>query len=65
MMGYAATHDEVPSERELVAAVNAGDAAAFERLFRDWYEPLCRFAGFLLGDAEVAHDAVADIFASI
>jgi RNA polymerase sigma-70 factor, ECF subfamily len=38
---------------------------AFDALFQNYYEPLCRFACSLLDSAELAEEVVADVFIKI
>jgi RNA polymerase sigma-70 factor (ECF subfamily) len=49
-------------ERLQIAAIKQGDARAFEALFRQFYESLCRYAQRLLGDSTMAEEAVQDVF---
>lgn len=54
---------EQPTDDELVARANAGDAAAFEALYlryRDWVTYLA--ARFTRGDAALALDVMQDVF---
>ncbi len=53
------------TESALVAAVRAGDAAAFEQLFRHYYNPLCVFVTRYIGDPAVAEEMVDAVFARI
>ena len=48
-----------------IARIRAGDEAAFERLFRAYYEPLCRHVVGYLGNRDVAEDVVQSVFARI
>ena len=50
---------------DLVARVRAGDAAAFEALFRAHYGPLCGFAERYVGSAAIAEELVQDLFADL
>ncbi len=52
----------LPSERDWVARIRAGDHVAFERLFRCYYPGLCSFAARAVGDDVVAEDLVQDVF---
>ena len=45
--------------------IRRGDAAAFERLFRSHYEPLCRFAERYVDDSAIAEELVQDLFTQI
>lgn len=52
-------------EQALVERVRAGDALAFERLFRRYYPVLCTFAARMLGADGAAEDIVQDVFRRI
>jgi len=45
--------------------IRAGDEAAFERMFRLYYNPLCRYVVGYLGNRESAEDVVQSVFARI
>src|SRR5436309_736939 len=45
--------------------IRAGDEAAFERMFRLYYNPLCRYVVGYLGNRDSAEDAVQSVFARI
>lgn len=49
-------------ERLQIAAIKQGDARAFEALFRQFYESLCRYAQRILDDSAMAEEAVQDVF---
>src|SRR2546430_6751150 len=51
------------SWRDLVARIRAGDEAAFEAMFRAYYDPLCRHVAPYLGSRDAAEDAVQGLFA--
>ena len=51
-----------PSEKEWPARVRAGDARAFEAMFKAYYDPLCRFVARYVGSRDVAEDVVEDVF---
>jgi len=53
---------EPAGERELVARVRAGDAAAFQALFHAHHAALCAFAYHQVGARDVAEDLVQDVF---
>jgi len=53
------------SEADCVARIRAGDAHAFEVVFKRLYNPLCVFATHLLGSAAGAEDIVDDVFCRI
>ncbi len=42
--------------------IRAGDIREFERLFMQYYEPLCRHAGKILNDMDTAEDVVQEFF---
>lgn len=48
-----------------VADLRTGDAKVFETLFKQWYEPLCRYAYSLLHDAEEAEEMVQKTFCKL
>lgn len=52
-------------ERAWVARSRAGDVAAFEAIFRLYYEPLCAFAERFVGSPDAARDVVQDVFVRI
>jgi RNA polymerase sigma-70 factor (ECF subfamily) len=53
-------------ENKLAQALQLGDEAAFEALFRRWYEPLCRYACRLAdGDMDEAEDVVQQAFVKL
>ena len=51
-----------PTDEELFAAWRAGDASAFEMLFRRWQAPLGRHLTRLLDDPATAEDLVVETF---
>jgi len=53
---------EPASDAPLIARIRAGDAVAFEQLFRQYHEGLWRFAFNQVGDAESAREIVQDVF---
>jgi RNA polymerase sigma-70 factor (ECF subfamily) len=53
------------STPDQLAAIAAGDEAAFERLFRDWYPRLADHAWRLLGERDLAEDAVQEVFVAL
>lgn len=55
----------VPDDRDWDARLRAGDNAAFEQLFRQYYEQLVAFASRMLGTTELAEEVVQDVFLSI
>src|SRR6266516_5540062 len=64
-----ALHDDRPAARapghDLVARIRAGDEAAFEAMFRAYYDPLCRHVAPYLGSRDAAEDAVQGMFVRI
>lgn len=50
------------SDLLLVHLVRKGDIKAFERLFRQYYLPLCRYAQCIVGTREAAEEIVSDLF---
>lgn len=46
----------------LLSKIRNGDLQAFEKLFRGYYEPLCRYANSYLHDMPVAEETVQDLF---
>jgi DNA-directed RNA polymerase specialized sigma24 family protein len=51
-----------PSDEALFADDRAGDAAAFEALFRRWQEPLGRHLARMVDDPAAADDLVMETF---
>jgi DNA-directed RNA polymerase specialized sigma24 family protein len=47
------------SWRDLVPRIRAGDEAAFEAMFRAYYDPLCRHVAPYLGSRDAAEDSKA------
>ena len=45
--------------------IRAGDAAAFEAMFRTHYDGLCRYVAVYLGSRDTAEDVVQGVFARI
>lgn len=53
-------------EDTLVQALQRGEQAAFDAVFRRWYEPLCRYACRLVnGDMDEAEDLVQQAFVKL
>jgi RNA polymerase sigma-70 factor (ECF subfamily) len=46
----------------IVEQIKAGDKAALEELFKDYYEPLCGFANTFTKDIDDAEDVVQEMF---
>jgi RNA polymerase sigma-70 factor (ECF subfamily) len=57
--------DRDAAERELVERIRAGDAGAFEELFRAYFAPLASFAYAHSDSREVAEEIVQDLFLNI
>jgi RNA polymerase sigma-70 factor (ECF subfamily) len=51
-----------PQEAALIERLKAGEEAAFQTLFRDYYPLLCVYAKRLTGDADGAREVVQDLF---
>lgn len=64
-----ALHDDRSAARapghDLVARIRAGDEAAFEAMFRAYYDPLCHYVAAYLGSRDAAEDAVQGVFVRI
>jgi RNA polymerase sigma-70 factor (ECF subfamily) len=64
-----AVHDDRSAARapghDLVARIRAGDEAAFEAMFRAYYDPLCRYVAAYLGSRDAAEDAVQAVFVRV
>lgn len=50
------------NDRDLLARLRAGENAAFDEIFRAWYEPVVRSANRILRDAGVAEDLAQEVF---
>jgi len=48
-----------------IAELKAGNTKAFEMLFRQWYEPLCRYAYAMLHNADEAEDMAQKTFCKL
>jgi RNA polymerase sigma-70 factor (ECF subfamily) len=57
-------HPEV-TEQELVQRLQAGDVAAFDALFRQYFQKVFRQATHLLGNAAEAEEVVQEVFLAI
>ena len=57
--------DLLREELEWVARIRAGDAAAFERVFRTYHPGLCTFAYRYVRSRDVAQELVQDVFAKL
>lgn len=49
------------SDADLLARLRAGDHAAFDAIFRQWYEPVVRSANRVLHDPGVAEELAQDV----
>lgn len=58
---FTAPHDFV-TDSELLTRLRAGDHAAFDALFRQWYEPVVRAANRILHESGVAEELAQDVF---
>jgi RNA polymerase sigma-70 factor (ECF subfamily) len=52
----------VDDERNRVARIRAGDTAAFEALFREYFDPLCGFVVGYVGAMAIAEEIVQEVF---
>jgi RNA polymerase sigma-70 factor (ECF subfamily) len=50
------------SDADVLARLRAGDHAAFDTIFRQWYEPVVRSANRVLHDVGVAEELSQDVF---
>ena len=57
--------DEDSSDSELVARIQKGNRAAFETLFRRYYENLCGFVESQIGASNVAEDLVQNVLLNL
>ena len=48
-----------------IADLKSGKASVFESLFKQWYEPLCRYAHSMLHNEEEAEDIVQKTFCKL
>ena len=56
---------KVPEEKKGGVVSDWKDEAAFEKLFREWYAPLCGYAESLLHDRDASEDAVQGVFCTL
>ena len=49
------------TDQELLSRLRAGDAGAFDTIFRTWYAPLVRLAEGMLRERAVAEEVVQDV----
>jgi RNA polymerase sigma-70 factor (ECF subfamily) len=52
-------------EPELIQQIRTGDELAFEKLFRLYYERLCRYANQLVKDGSLSEELVQEVFVTI
>ncbi|HNP98490.1 MAG TPA: sigma factor, partial [Bacteroidia bacterium] len=52
-------------EQHIVQAIRQGDERVFESLFRNHYQPLCRYATTLVNDPDEAEEIVQQVFIQI
>lgn len=50
------------TDSQLIKAIKEGSYSAFEKVFKSYYEALCRFAMGYLGDADLCEEAVQQVF---
>lgn len=50
------------TDSDLLAGLRRGDHAAFDALFRQWYEPVVRAANRILHESGVAEELAQDVF---
>ena len=53
------------SETSLLEAIREGDETAFEMIFKEYYQALCRYANSFLSDREEAEEVVQSSFLAI
>jgi RNA polymerase sigma-70 factor (family 1) len=52
-------------DAKLIEEIRNGHTTAFETVFRNWYEPLCRYAFSLLKDETQAEEFVQEVFVKL
>ena len=52
-------------EKQVIAQVVAGNLSAFEKVFREYYEPLVRYGNTFLRDSDETEDVVQQVFVSL
>src|SRR5881296_2884679 len=62
--GTRPSASRVPSQ-DWTERIRAGDEAAFEAMFRTYYDGLCRYVAAYLGSRDAAEDVVQGVFARI
>ena len=50
---------------DIILAFKQGDVVVFEKLFRSYYQSLCRYANGLLNDSDEAEEVVQQMFVTI
>lgn len=58
-------HRRSHQDQTVIDQLAAGDTDAFERIFREQFNPLTAFARFIVGDADSAVDIVQDVFVTL
>ena len=53
------------TDRLIAEALREGRMEAYEMIFRQWYQPLCRFAHTLLPDPDEAEEVVQNVFVAL
>lgn len=53
------------SETDLLEAIREGDETAFEMIFKEYYQALCRYANSFLNDREEAEEVVQGSFITV
>jgi RNA polymerase sigma-70 factor (ECF subfamily) len=59
-----ARHDDIPKERQLISASQAGNLEAFNQLVTTYQSQVYSLAFRLMGEAEAAADATQEAFLS-
>ena len=62
---FARLHVHPLAAADWIPRIRAGDEAAFEAMFRAYYDALCRHAAGYLGSRDAAEDVVQGVFAAI
>ena len=52
-------------EPDLIRKIRTGDEMAFEKLFRLFYEALCRYAQNMVNEPELAEEIVQEMFVQL
>lgn len=56
---------ELTSDITLFEQAKAGDESAFEAIFKNYYEDLCRYANKIIQDLESSEEIVQDLFCTL